>query len=46
MPEIANRSRTHVSEGRFEGKVRVKMVGVLMVTMGKLFMNAYVNTVG
>jgi hypothetical protein len=39
-------SRARVTEGRFEGKVRVIMVGVLTVAMGKLIRNAKVILVG
>jgi hypothetical protein len=38
MPEIANRKRARVTEGRSKG--RVIIVGVLTVTMGKLIRNA------
>lgn len=36
MPEITNRSRPGVTEGGFEGKVRLIVVGVLTVAIGML----------
>lgn len=43
---FASRNRAHVTKGRFRGKVRVIIVGVLTVTMGKLIRNVEFNLVG
>jgi len=43
---FAGRNRAHVTKGRFRGKVRVIIVGVLTVAMGKLISNAEFILVG
>jgi hypothetical protein len=43
---FASKNRARVTKGKFRGKVRIIIVGVLMVVMGKLIRNAEFNLVG
>jgi hypothetical protein len=43
---FASGNRAHITKGRFRSKVRVIIVGILTVTMGKLIRNAEFNLVG